>query len=46
VEFDRQSRAITQSHASYAMVGNTADYYWSREFTSELLDQPEVADDP
>ena len=47
VEFDRQMRAITQSHVYYAMLGNDSYHHWSREFTSELLDAaPAFAAEP
>ena len=45
-EFDRQLRAIARSRVYYATLGNTSSYYWSREFTSELLDPPAVALEP
>jgi hypothetical protein len=46
VEFDRQLRVITRSRVYYAMLGNTAYDYWSREFTGELLDEPALAAEP
>ncbi len=40
VEFDRKVGAIATSRVYYAALGNTTQDYWSREFTSELLDVP------
>jgi hypothetical protein len=46
VHFDRKAGAIVKSRVYYAMVGNIATNYWSREYKSELLDAPVVATEP